>query len=95
MRAAGGSNVYFRAEAGQKGVELHKSNGTAGGTVGIEDTVATETVAELQRRGHPLQVAGGWERISFGRGQIIRRAPDGLLWGGSDPRADGCAMSLP
>ena len=62
---------------------------------GIEDAVAVETVAELQRRGHPLQVAGGWERISFGRGQIIRRDRDGVLWGGSDPRADGCAMSLP
>jgi gamma-glutamyltranspeptidase/glutathione hydrolase len=71
------------------------SDGTAGGTVGIEDAVAVETVAELQRRGHPLQVAGGWERISFGRGQIIRRDRDGVLWGGSDPRADGCAMSLP
>ncbi|MFP6606319.1 MAG: gamma-glutamyltransferase family protein [Myxococcota bacterium] len=71
------------------------SDGTAGGTVGIEDAVAPETVAELQRRGHPLQVAGGWERISFGRGQIIRRDRDGVLWGGSDPRADGCAMSLP
>ena len=30
-----------------------------------------------------------------GQGQVILRDPDsGVLWGGSDPRADGCAMSL-
>jgi gamma-glutamyltranspeptidase / glutathione hydrolase len=28
-------------------------------------------------------------RVHFGRGQIIRRHADGVLWGGSDPRADG------
>lgn len=28
-------------------------------------------------------------RVHFGRGQIIRRHKDGVLWGGSDPRADG------
>ena len=31
----------------------------------------------------------------FGRGQIILRDPEtGVLCGGSDPRADGCAMAL-
>jgi gamma-glutamyltranspeptidase/glutathione hydrolase len=34
-------------------------------------------------------------RAVFGRGQIILRdLESGVLWGGSDPRADGCAMSL-
>lgn len=70
------------------------SDGTAGGIVGIEDEVPGETVAELERRGHRLDVARGWQRIAFGRGQIIRRESDGVLWGGSDPRADGCAVSL-
>jgi gamma-glutamyltranspeptidase/glutathione hydrolase len=70
------------------------SDGTASGTVGIEDGVPEETVAELERRGHRLDIAGGWQRIAFGRGQIIRRESNGVLWGGSDPRADGCAMSL-
>ena len=71
------------------------NDGTAAGRVDIEDPIAAETVADLERRGHALQVSSGWERISFGRGQIIRRDPSGVLWGGSDPRADGCAMSLP
>ena len=34
-------------------------------------------------------------RALFGRGQIILRDPaTGVLCGGSDPRADGCAMGL-
>jgi gamma-glutamyltranspeptidase / glutathione hydrolase len=34
-------------------------------------------------------------RSLFGRGQIIFRDPyNGVLWGGSDPRADGCAMTF-
>jgi len=28
----------------------------------------------------------GWERSEFGKGQAIRREPDGVLWGGSEPR---------
>jgi gamma-glutamyltranspeptidase/glutathione hydrolase len=45
--------------------------------------------------GHPVEMVGGYGRALFGRGQIIRRdAESGVLWGGSDPRADGCAMSL-
>jgi len=37
-------------------------------------------------------IVAGFDRALFGRGQIIRREPDGVLWGGSDPRADGCAL---
>ncbi len=70
------------------------TDGTASGSVGIEDGVPAETLAALRRRGHELHLAEGWLRIAFGRGQIIRREPDGVLWGGSDPRADGCAMCL-
>jgi gamma-glutamyltranspeptidase/glutathione hydrolase len=69
-------------------------DGTAGGTVSIEDAVPDETVGELKRRGHRLRVARGWQRLAFGRGQIIRCESDGGLTGGSDLRADGCAMSL-
>ena len=43
--------------------------------------------------GHDVQIAEGWQRVAFGRGQIIRREADGVLWGGSDPRADGCSTA--
>jgi gamma-glutamyltranspeptidase/glutathione hydrolase len=69
-------------------------DGQAGGEVGVEDDIAETTCAELVKLGHDVQRIGGWGRIQFGRGQIIRRDPSGVLWGGSDPRADGCAMAL-
>ena len=66
---------------------------------GADSRVSLETgtpggaVDELRRRGHPLApLVTGYGRGLFGRGQIIRRDPDGTLTGGSDPRADGCAL---
>ncbi len=70
-------------------------DGTAGGAVGLEEGIPNETIADLVERGHPARKVAGWERALFGRGQIILRDPEsGVLTGGSDPRADGCAMTL-
>ncbi|HEX2697222.1 MAG TPA: gamma-glutamyltransferase, partial [Anaerolineales bacterium] len=70
-------------------------DGTAGGAIGLEDGIPDAVVAELAERGHQVQKVAGWERASFGRGQIILRdTENGVLIGGSDPRADGLAMSL-
>lgn len=61
--------------------------------VHVEAGLPAATVEELRRAGHPLApVVTGYGRALFGRGQIIRRDPDGALHGGSDPRADGCAL---
>ncbi|MCX7607826.1 MAG: gamma-glutamyltransferase, partial [Anaerolineales bacterium] len=69
--------------------------GTAGGGVALEEGIPIETIANLAARGHPVRHVSGWERALFGRGQIIVRDPQtGVLIGGSDPRADGCAMTL-
>ena len=68
--------------------------GQADGRVGIEDGLPPESVAALARMGHEVFAVSGYRRAMFGRGQIIRRDPDGVLWGGSDPRADGCAMGF-
>ena len=68
---------------------------TAGGAVALEAGLPAALVDGLRSRGHPLRAGiSGYERSLFGRGQIIRRDPDGVLWGGSDPRADGCALGF-
>ena len=63
-------------------------------TVAVEEGLPDTVYEELSRRGHTVRRADGWARIQFGRGQIIRRDPSGALWGGSDPRADGCAATF-
>ncbi len=67
-------------------------DGTANGVVSIEDGVAPEVVQQLTAMGHRIKVVSGAERAVFGRGQIIRKAENGVLWGGSDGRGDGCAV---
>lgn len=69
-------------------------NGTAGGGVGLEEGNSLRVLAKLQSMGHPVHLVRGYERALFGRGQIIQRDPaSGVLCAGSDPRADGCAMT--
>ena len=70
-------------------------DGTAGGVVSLEQDLPDETIAGLADMGHPVKLVQGYARALFGRGQIIRRDPaTGVLCGGSDPRADGCAMGV-
>ena len=67
----------------------------AGGDVNLEAGIPPVVMDELSAMGHAINKVDGIERALFGRGQIIRRDPDsGVLLAGSDPRADGCAMSL-
>jgi gamma-glutamyltranspeptidase/glutathione hydrolase len=66
-----------------------------GGQISLEEGISAQAIQALQDMGHSLQVVSGMGRAQFGRGQIIRRDPlTGVLCGGSDPRADGCAMAL-
>ena len=68
---------------------------SAGGKVALEEGIPTDVQGELEEMGHRVNTVSGYARSAFGRGQIIRReAITGVLCGGSDPRADGCAMSL-
>jgi gamma-glutamyltranspeptidase/glutathione hydrolase len=67
----------------------------AGGRVAIEEGMPKETLDALRKMGHPVYEVSGYERALFGRGQVILRDPEtGVLCGGSDPRADGCAMTF-
>ena len=59
----------------------------------LEAGIGADTAAELRRMGHVVDDAvSGHERDTFGRAQIIQRLPTGVLWGGSDGRADGMAI---
>lgn len=63
--------------------------------VALEEGILVRALSALADMGHALRPVSGMGRVLFGRGQIIRRDPStGVLWGGSDPRADGCAMCL-
>lgn len=64
------------------------------GRVAVEAGFGRETIGQLRSMGHDAYEVTGLARSLFGRGQVIRREADGTLWGGSDPRADGCAMGL-
>lgn len=67
----------------------------AGGRVALEEGIPPRVVSALADRGHPVYRVGGFGRSLFGRGQVIvRDRQTGVLCGGSDPRADGCAMTL-
>jgi gamma-glutamyltranspeptidase/glutathione hydrolase len=61
--------------------------------VEFEEGILISTLVHLAQMGHAVAPVAGYGRAVFGRGQIIRRDPEtGVLWGGSDPRADGQAV---
>lgn len=59
----------------------------AGRTVELEPQVPEHIARELAARGH--DVCWSLDTAGFGRGQIIWRGEDGVLAGGTEPRADG------
>ncbi|MBL8046156.1 MAG: gamma-glutamyltransferase family protein [Anaerolineales bacterium] len=76
-------------------IDAEETHRDAPAPVLLEAGLPRELVEGLAARGHNLQAEiNGFARATFGRGQIIRRMPDGVLWGGSDPRADGCALGF-
>jgi len=63
------------------------------GPILAEPGLGAEALLGLEALGHPIARASTTERMwALGRGQVIVREPDGVLWGGSDPRSDGCAV---
>jgi gamma-glutamyltranspeptidase / glutathione hydrolase len=69
-------------------------SGTANGMIALEEGIPAADVDALRRMGHAVRVVDGHDRGLFGRGQVIVRRGDGVLAGGSDPRADGCALGF-
>lgn len=70
-------------------------HGTSGGRVAAEEGIPRETIDALAHMGHTIVPTVGYDRAVFGRGQIILRDDEtGVLWAGSDPRADGQALGF-
>jgi gamma-glutamyltranspeptidase/glutathione hydrolase len=72
---------------------------SAAGLLILEEGIPPQLVDKLRDMGHQFKATGpivtGYNRATFGRGQIIRRDPaTGVLCAGSDPRADGCAIGF-
>jgi gamma-glutamyltranspeptidase/glutathione hydrolase len=65
-----------------------------GGRVHLETGTPSGVAEGLRARGHEVVVdPPTYGRSTFGRGQVIVRALDGSLVGGSDVRADGCVLA--
>ena len=62
----------------------------------LENTVPDNTVDELKRMGHNIEIVSGIERVVFGGAQIIQNRSDimggRVLWSASESRQDGCAL---
>jgi gamma-glutamyltranspeptidase/glutathione hydrolase len=69
-------------------------DGSPDSGLAVEEGIPTEVASQLSAMGHEVEMVSGQSRAVFGRGQIILRSTDGVLIGGSDPRADGCAIAL-
>ena len=61
------------------------------GVLEVEPTVDAEVRARLQQRGHDVRLA---TRPIGGAQAVWIDHERGVLWGGSDPRKDGCAMGI-
>ena len=60
--------------------------------VELEDRVPAGVRAELEAKGHVLEMHQGWSN-SFGGGQaVMRDFASGVNYGASDPRKDGAAI---
>merc|ERR1712110_90755 len=63
-------------------------------TLLLEEGIDEETQNQLAALGHKCKCASGWDRMIFGRGQIIHRDPlTGVMMGGTEPRADGAVLT--
>ena len=58
-----------------------------------ESRIPTETIAALEKMGHPTRCYGDWHRI-MGSVNGCFILPDGTFLGVADPRRDGLAMGL-
>lgn len=64
--------------------------------VGEHSSAGLNMAEELRAKGHKVgPPVKDRERVMYGKAQVILKDPQtGVLWAGSDPRSDGCAIPL-
>jgi gamma-glutamyltranspeptidase/glutathione hydrolase len=96
MQAQGHSQVMVRfADYGQNpqaAADAPRWRIDTGLSLGIEQGVSPDVIAELQRRGHNITQADRWS-TDFGRAQLIYKMQDGYL-AASERRTDGQAVGF-
>ncbi|HET8631658.1 MAG TPA: gamma-glutamyltransferase [Thermomicrobiales bacterium] len=87
-------NVLDHGFGIQAAIEAARFRTGTGTELPVENRITTETVAELTRRGHEVQLLEPWTPF-FGGGQGLLIDPDtGAFSAGADPRRDGYALAL-
>jgi gamma-glutamyltranspeptidase/glutathione hydrolase len=77
----------------QAAIEAPRFKALRGTLLPVESRVDAEVLAELERRGHEVDVLEAWTPF-FGGGQgILRDSDSGAFFAGADPRRDGYAMA--
>lgn len=71
----------------QEALDAPRFQWMGGRVIEAEPEMGEAVIEELKNRGHLVQTVDS--RIRMGRGQIIWRNEDGVLCGGTEPRADG------
>ncbi|MCH7699696.1 MAG: gamma-glutamyltransferase family protein [Chloroflexi bacterium] len=86
------SIVDFKMNA-QAAISAPKWALTGPGDLSLEGRFPDETFAALAGLGHTVVRGNAWEG-TLCRCQIVGRTADGVLYGASDPRAEGSALSI-
>ncbi|HLE66707.1 MAG TPA: gamma-glutamyltransferase, partial [Burkholderiales bacterium] len=72
---------------------LGRTWGSMSETLKLESRFPSETIEELRRRGHDVEVVGDFDETMGHAGALVRRM-DGALEGAFDPRGDGCVAGF-
>ena len=67
---------------------LGRTWGQSSDSLKLEGRIAPEIVAELEKRGHEVELLADFDETMGHAGAIVRH-PDGVLEGAADPRSDG------
>jgi len=88
------SNILDYGMGLQDAIDAPRVHSEAVGKIVLMESRIPEAVRkELERRGHEVRILPDFHPIAFARMQAVQLNPDtGLLFGGSDPRANGAAM---